>query len=697
METLQEKCLRLIEEGKYVIRRKAGLFTEEEISQINTITKWIKNDDFKERVFCIAYNIDETYKCPITGNLIKSINKTYYNRLGKLRVLNFIFPQTKLESKIKKLYYKYDETIIETEFRKMKANVSKRYPIFINHCWVQLEKRGFDLNIIESNEEAFHLYRENYKEIPICDIAKIKRKFNIKSICYQVYSSTEASHIASSIKHTGKIVTEETIEKRKNTCIEKYGVSSPFKLDVNKKKAFDKRLELNEIKRIENDRIKALDTRTKLEKYTDTCMEKYGVENPSKIMDHFKEIHGDWTERSIQTRKENSLKKYGVENPMQLKEISQKSKDTCLEKYGVTCCMNLPEIREKSKLDAKIKAYDNFKRFKHLCIPEFTIEEWIEDTNKKFPWRKTCNNEIFNAYYTGYPPIGRFKNSTLEQYVGIMLDKMNITYNKNCRDVIKSRELDIYIPELKIAIECNGEYWHSTKYNTDKNYHLEKKQLCKEQGISLLHFWGKSIMITPKIVNGIIRNKIKGNKYKIFGRKCKIKSITPEVARKFSEKYHLNGFSAALNHIGMFYKNRLVSYISIGENRFTNKNSNAKELIRYVTMNNFYIIGGIEKFISYVKNILKVTELITYSDNNLFEGSCYKRAGFIYEGITKPGYFYNGGSNMQYSRYQCQKHKLSKLLGDKFDPNKTEEENMNNSKFYRVYDCGHHKFRLNFY
>jgi len=696
MKTLQDKCLKIIEEERCAIRRNAGLFTEEEILQINSITKWIKDDDFKERIFCIAYNIDETYKCPITGNLIKSINKTYYNRLGKLRVLNFIFPQSKLESKIEILYYNYNETIIESEFRKMKANVACRYPIFINHCWVQLKKRGFDLSAIESNEEAFHLYRENYKEIPICDITKTKRKFNINNVCYQKYSSSNASHIANSVKSKGKIVTEETIEKRKKTCIEKFGVSSPFKLDVNKTKAFNKRLKLNEIKRIENERIDALDTRTKLEKYKDTCMEKYGVENTSKILDHFKEINGDWTEKSIQTRKENSLKNYGVENPMQLTEISQKVKNTCLEKYGVTCYMNLPEIRDKAKLDAKIKAYDNFKRFKDHCIPEFTIEEWIEDTNKKFLWRRISNNETFYSYYTGYPPIGRFKNSTLEQNIGIMLDKMNITYDKNCRDVIKSRELYIYIPELKIAIECNGEYFHSTRHKPNKYYHLEKKQLCAERGISLLHFWGKSIMITPKIVNGIIRNKIKGNKYKIFGRKCKIKSITPEIARKFSEKYHLNGFSAALNHIGMFYKNRLVSYISIGENRFTNKNSDAKELIRYVTMNNFYVIGGIEKFISYVKNVLNLKELITYSDNNLFEGSCYKRAGFIYQGITNPGYFYHGGSNTQYSRYQCQKHKLSKLLGDKFDPNKTEEENMNNSKFYRVYDCGHHKFYLKF-
>ena len=42
------------------------------------------------------------------------------------------------------------------------------------------------------------------------------------------------------------------------------------------------------------------------------------------------------------------------------------------------------------------------------------------------------------------------------------------------------KELDIYLPNLNIAIEYNGLYWHGEK-NKDKNYHLEKYNLCQEK------------------------------------------------------------------------------------------------------------------------------------------------------------------------------------------------------------------------
>jgi len=45
-------------------------------------------------------------------------------------------------------------------------------------------------------------------------------------------------------------------------------------------------------------------------------------------------------------------------------------------------------------------------------------------------------------------------------------------------------ELDIWIPELKKAIEFNGEYWHSSDYSKYKD--SEKVKQCKEKGINLL-------------------------------------------------------------------------------------------------------------------------------------------------------------------------------------------------------------------
>lgn len=58
----------------------------------------------------------------------------------------------------------------------------------------------------------------------------------------------------------------------------------------------------------------------------------------------------------------------------------------------------------------------------------------------------------------------------------------------NDRKSIKPLELDIYIPNINIAIECNGVYWHSVNMK-DKNYHITKTERCLENNIVLIHIW----------------------------------------------------------------------------------------------------------------------------------------------------------------------------------------------------------------
>ena len=42
---------------------------------------------------------------------------------------------------------------------------------------------------------------------------------------------------------------------------------------------------------------------------------------------------------------------------------------------------------------------------------------------------------------------------------------------------------------MQIAIEVNGNYWHSIESKTPKEYHLMKSLLCREKGIRLIHIY----------------------------------------------------------------------------------------------------------------------------------------------------------------------------------------------------------------
>lgn len=51
--------------------------------------------------------------------------------------------------------------------------------------------------------------------------------------------------------------------------------------------------------------------------------------------------------------------------------------------------------------------------------------------------------------------------------------------------ILNGDELDIYVPDFRLAIEYDGIRWHSEQFNKNKNYHLEKTLKCREAGLLL--------------------------------------------------------------------------------------------------------------------------------------------------------------------------------------------------------------------
>lgn len=88
----------------------------------------------------------------------------------------------------------------------------------------------------------------------------------------------------------------------------------------------------------------------------------------------------------------------------------------------------------------------------------------------------------------------------IADYIEEEYPELDIVFN--CRDIVPSRdssrnlELDVYIPELKLAFELNGESYHDhERYKLDKEFgtceseEMYKKQYCEEHGIKLVHIW----------------------------------------------------------------------------------------------------------------------------------------------------------------------------------------------------------------
>ncbi len=56
---------------------------------------------------------------------------------------------------------------------------------------------------------------------------------------------------------------------------------------------------------------------------------------------------------------------------------------------------------------------------------------------------------------------------------------------RNDRIILNGKELDLYYPEKKIAIEFNGDYWHDENHKS-KDYHYNKFKACLDHNILLI-------------------------------------------------------------------------------------------------------------------------------------------------------------------------------------------------------------------
>jgi len=288
--------------------------------------------------------------------------------------------------------------------------------------------------------------------------------------------------------------------------------------------------------------------------------------------------------------------------------------------------------------------------------------------------------------------------SSYEQKIEDFLKSQNIEYKNQVKinqiaSTSSNLEIDFYLPAYQIGIEVNGILWHSELFNRDKKYHLNKTQLCKEQGIQLVHIFTHLMDHKLDLVFSRLSSIIGINSKKVFARKCKITQITSKQSKKFLNTNHLQGNVNASIRYGLFSDDELVSVMTFSKTRKSlgHITKDCYELLRFCTKDNTTIVGGASKLLKQFLRDYNPTQLITYADKCWSDGEFYKKIGFTYDHSSAPGYWYFK-NNEVYHRYKFAKHTLKDQL-DIFDPNLTEWENMQANGYNRFWDCGNFVFK----
>jgi hypothetical protein len=481
------------------------------------------------------------------------------------------------------------------------------------------------------------------------------------------------------------IQSEQTKNKIKQTNLEKYGHENPFGSKIVQEKIKQTNLE----KRGVEYAGKCKETRTKINK---TYKERYGGH--------------PWSNKNVQLKQRKTMKeKYGVEHNFQIdvegryeRNIKQFGEDY----YSKKAKKAHQTSKENGTHDDWIKAIQNgTKRRIHKfekdnnctiirkLILEYGLGWWrnanyldltiYRDKNNIF----VSNNDIQKIIdYTEF--IKTRQSSLFEKEV---LNFIQLIYKKeiiqNDKKLLNRQELDIYIPDKSLAIECNGVYWHSTNAGVPKEYHLNKTKKCNEIGIYLIHINEWEWTFKQDICKSIIKNALGIIDNKIYARKCIVKEVSNQESREFLEENHIQGNVNASYKLGLYYKDELVQLITIGKSRFK---KDEYELLRMCSKLNTQVIGGFSKLLKHQP----FNNLISFVDLSKFTGESYFNIGWQLLNYTVPSYSYYRGSE-KLNRVSAQKHKLPKLLGDNFDPNKTEAQNMIDNGWLQVYDCGNIK------
>lgn len=269
------------------------------------------------------------------------------------------------------------------------------------------------------------------------------------------------------------------------------------------------------------------------------------------------------------------------------------------------------------------------------------------------------------------------------------------------RTIVKPKELDIYLPEKKLAIEYCGMYWHShfnaEDNRTDKNKHFDKYQLCAEQGIRLLTIYESEWQEREPALRRLLRNAIGEGRGKLMARKCELRKVPTHEARAFYEKYHPQGGAGGGEHYGLYWKDKLVACMrfSFGQNdRGTGAANRTWTLGRYATR--VTVAGAASRLFKAFVQEHSPSEVKSFSDNRYFSGGMYEQLGFVLEQEVPPDYQVWSAKiglrpKSHYQRRLLPQRLIDHGIQDVFTPEtdpRTESEMTYLMGCGRIYDCG---------
>lgn len=438
--------------------------------------------------------------------------------------------------------------------------------------------------------------------------------WSVKNKRYSTYCSSKCAHTDTVIR-----------EKISNTCLDRYGVKTNLQSSASK------------------------------EKIKGTCLARYGVDNFSKT----KEFRDKFTSSCIA--------RYGVDNPSKLQEIKDRIDASHIASYG-------KKRQSQSHISDTVIALKNdrlemLRLYRDLKMPVSEIAETLGVSVSQLCVHFKSNLGI---------DISRHRVSTVERQVYEFVKSLDNRAIQSDRTVLSPKELDIYCPDYKVAIEVNGLAWHTELRGKSQFYHSDKTDQCREHGIQLIHIYDIEWKNKQEIVKSRLAAAF-GQTKRIYARKCKITQLPGDQAAEFFAKNSITPINLPTVSYGLEYCNETVCVMCFSP--VSRETTDNWCLLGFSSKTGITVCGSASKLLAhFIKS--NCPKLITAtSDLRWYTGNLYTTLGFKSVKKTPPDYWYT-------VKYRTIKHRAAVSETD------TNWDHLVACGYDRIWDCGQLKFEL---
>lgn len=429
---------------------------------------------------------------------------------------------------------------------------------------------------------------ESYCETVIrhLGLAGKKREMKVQSVDLSLLEKTSPLRVRKilSFLDTNEGFLADVYEMSKTEIVRKYGIPTSF---------YDILLEELEIvpnyARIRQDRYKRQAESMKThgnEQMKQTNLARYGVTNPLNREEQVeKKKKAAASEESKQKRQETMLARYGVPCAFGLDKegYREKAKETLLQRYGV----ELPQFLARSS-SAKSKA--------NKQLAEYLADNGLD--------------------------------------VQLEMPLVQVSYDLRVGD--------------RLLIEINPTITHSYTASfgqltgrfadepVARTYHFKKWKLARENGFELLSLFDWT---SKKKFLDFVLSKCGVGQKTVGARKFKLLEVPKQRFKEVNAFLDENHVLGACRGTRLCYAlvdddAKLYSVMTFGKPRY--RTDCDFELLRFASLVGFSIPGAASKLFKRFADEHEGARVITYSDNNLGNGSVYKSLGFEEVGQTGP-------------------------------------------------------------